>query len=43
MGRPSSPLRSWTDEQLAEAIKASANWVSVMRVLGFASARRRLA
>ena len=35
MGRPSSPPRSWTDEQLAEAIKASTNWVSVMRVLGF--------
>ncbi len=35
MGRPSSQLRSWTDDQLAEAIKTSTNWVSVMRELGF--------
>jgi hypothetical protein len=35
MGRPSSHPQSWTDEQLAEAIKAATNWVSVMRELGF--------
>jgi hypothetical protein len=35
MGRPSSHPQSWTDDQLAEAIKASTNWVSVMRELGF--------
>jgi hypothetical protein len=31
MSRPSS----WTDDQLAEAIKASTHWVGVMRELGF--------
>ena len=35
MGRPSSHPQSWTDDQLAQAIKASTNWVSVMRELGF--------
>jgi len=35
MGRPSSDPQSWTDDQLAEAIKSSSNWVSVMRELGF--------
>jgi hypothetical protein len=34
MGRPPSHPQSWTNDQLAEAIKASSNWVRVMRELG---------
>jgi hypothetical protein len=35
MSRPPAHPPSWTDAQLAEAIKASTHWVGVMRELGF--------
>ena len=35
MSRPTTRSPSWTDDELAEAVKVSTNWVSVMRALGF--------
>ena len=35
MSRPSTHPQSWTDDDLAKAVKVSTNWVSVMRELGF--------
>jgi hypothetical protein len=35
MSRPLIHPLTWTDQQLSDAVKASANWRSVMRALGY--------
>jgi hypothetical protein len=35
MSKPSSFSVTWTDQQLADALRASTNWRSVMRALGY--------